>query len=301
MSSVSNGKTKLTQNDLRRFMSEQKKKLLLNETKVDSPLAKYPFDGQLMCVVCNSIVRSEKIWKVHINGKQHKENLLTIKQGGVPSAQVVPNISTKRSLPDETLVPTPPKKIKGILKNAPKPELPEGFFDSPSTTVNNVKISNETVIPLERLQSSINEIVEVNNNDERDETEEMEEDKPKGNSDIPEGFFDDPVLDAKARNVEYKDPIQDEWERFQKEIKEENTVSDQIIEVDQEEAIAERQIDEIDEQLRNWSRVLDLEVKKEKVQAETSKGVEDMDQDTASDDEGDFDEFLDWRAKRSFR
>jgi zinc finger protein 830 len=37
-------------------------------------------------------------------------------------------------------------------------------------------------------------------------------------------------------------------------MKEENTVSAQIIAEDQEEATAERQIDEIDEQMRNWSR-----------------------------------------------
>ena len=59
-----------------------------------------------------------------------------------------------------------------------------------------------------------------------------------------------------ARNVEYKDPIEEEWEKFQKEIKEENTLSAQIIAEDQEEATAERQIDEIDEQMRNWSRYL---------------------------------------------
>jgi len=58
----------------------------------------------------------------------------------------------------------------------------------------------------------------------------------------------------KARHVEYKDPIEEEWEKFQKEIKEEVTVSSQIIEEDHEEATAERQIEEIDEQLRNWNR-----------------------------------------------
>lgn len=61
-------------------------------------------------------------------------------------------------------------------------------------------------------------------------------------------FFD------QARHVEYKDPIEEEWEKFQKEIKEEVTVSSQIIEEDHEEATAERQIEEIDEQLRNWNR-----------------------------------------------
>jgi zinc finger protein 830 len=54
--------------------------------------------------------------------------------------------------------------------------------------------------------------------------------------------------------VEYKDPVEEEWEKFQKEMKEETTVSAQIIAEDQEEATAERQIDEIDEQMRNWSR-----------------------------------------------
>lgn len=314
MSSITGGgRTKLSQDDLRRFMSEQKKKLSQNETKIDSPFVKYRSDGQITCVLCNSIIKNEKIWKVHVNGKQHRENLDIVKQGKVPpSSQIlpIPNISTKRSLPNETST-QPPKKIKGILKNAPKPELPQGFFDIP-TSNNIVKVSNESNNPLNRLQSYSKDEADDNESDahaadkskgaeERMEDVSEEDGKVKLNSDIPEGFFDDPVLDAKARNVEYKDPIQDEWERFQKEIKEENTVSDQIIEVDHEEAIAERQIDEIDEQLRNWSRVLDLEVKKERVQAETYKSIEEMDQDSISDDEGDFDEFLDWRAKKSFR
>jgi zinc finger protein 830 len=98
---------------------------------------------------------------------------------------------------------------------------------------------------------------------------------------LPEGFFDDPKMDAKvscktttqitlfasivicclcdivllqARNVEYRDPVEEEWERFQRAIKEEAEQSQQIIQDEQEEATAERQIDEIDEQMRNWSR-----------------------------------------------
>lgn len=57
-----------------------------------------------------------------------------------------------------------------------------------------------------------------------------------------------------VRNIEYKDPVEEEWEKFQKEIKEEASASAQIIAGEQEEATAERQIDEIDEQIRNWSR-----------------------------------------------
>lgn len=57
-----------------------------------------------------------------------------------------------------------------------------------------------------------------------------------------------------ARNVEYKDPMEEEWEKYQKEIKEEDAQSAQIIADDQEEATTERQMEEIEEQMRHWSR-----------------------------------------------
>ena len=48
----------------------------------------------------------------------------------------------------------------------------------------------------------------------------------KGKGALPEGFFDDPKLDAKARKVEYKDPMTEEWEKFQKTIQKEDDVRD---------------------------------------------------------------------------
>lgn len=71
---------------------------------------------------------------------------------------------------------------------------------------------------------------------------------------LPEGFFDDPIKDAKARHIEYKDPIEEEWEKFRKEIKEAEVQSMSIITEEQEESTVERQIDEIDAQIKNWSR-----------------------------------------------
>lgn len=61
-------------------------------------------------------------------------------------------------------------------------------------------------------------------------------------------------VNLQVRNVEYKNPIEEEWEKFQKEIKEETAQSAQIIADDQEEATTERQLDEIEEQIRHWSR-----------------------------------------------
>ena len=45
-----------------------------------------------------------------------------------------------------------------------------------------------------------------------------------GKGALPEGFFDDPKQDAKARKVEYKDPMTEEWEKFQKTIQKEDDV-----------------------------------------------------------------------------
>lgn len=56
------------------------------------------------------------------------------------------------------------------------------------------------------------------------------------------------------RNVEYKNPIDEAWDQFTKEIREETEQSAQIIAEDQQEATAERQLEEIDEQIYNWSR-----------------------------------------------
>lgn len=74
----------------------------------------------------------------------------------------------------------------------------------------------------------------------------------------------------------------------------------------------ERQIDEIDEQMRIWSRVLDLEKKKEAVveKVKESKSetmnVDDDSPETDNSDNSDhedidIDEFLDWRAKNSHK
>eukprot|EP00731_Ephydatia_muelleri_P033566 Em0032g28a len=46
---------------------------------------------------------------------------------------------------------------------------------------------------------------------------------------LPEGFFDDPKMDARARNVEYKDPMTEEWEKFQKSIAKETDTSEALV------------------------------------------------------------------------
>lgn len=282
------------QEEMRRLMAERKKKNL-KPTKIDNPLAKYNNAGQLMCILCSSVVRSEHVWQVHLNSKQHRENVEKAKQlKELTNNFTVGKIKHKSSPPIDA---PPEKKIKGILKNAnPTPVVPVQVSKNNAPQI--VSFHNEEIkrTPVNVASSSVKKDEEPPINITEVESKAQTSDQP-----IPEGFFDDPILDAKVRNIEYKDPIEEEWEKFQKEIKEEATASAEIIAGEQEEATAERQIDEIDEQIRIWSRVLDLELKKD----ETKMKKQDNDQ-MSEDDEGDsdneedIDEFLDWRAKKSY-
>jgi len=296
-------KRKLTQDDLRKAMSEHKKKLGIAK-KIDSPLAKYTDSGQLMCILCKSVVRNETVWPVHLNSKVHKDNVALAKktklemEGNVKTS----NVQTFKRPSSPSQDASANKKIKGILKNfnqtvaQAKSNLPADFFDDNSKQVNG------TSVPTQKLESKVStvDIMDVQHVEEEEKEKEKEKVKDMNPATLPEGFFDDPVMDAKVRNVEYKDPIEEEWEKFQKEIKEETAQSAQIIADDQEEATTERQMDEIEEQIRHWSRVVDLAKHMEQVQS-TDRKQENIDDDTSSGDEAEFDEFLDWRAKDSFK
>jgi len=120
---------------------------------------------------------------------------------------------------------------------------------------------------------------------------------------LPEGFFDDPIKDAKARGIEYKDPVEEEWEAFTKEIAVEVAASQDIQAEDMLEETTERQLEEVEEQIQAWSRVREIEIKKDVVD-EKFKSKKASKEDENSDDEEmdvdeDLDEFLDWRLKKS--
>ncbi|KAJ8733291.1 hypothetical protein PYW08_001589 [Mythimna loreyi] len=282
---------KKKQEEMRRLMAERKRKNI-KPTKIDNPLAKYNNTGQLMCILCNSIVRGEHVWQVHLNSKQHRENVEKAKKlKELTNNFTVGKIKHKSGSPPRDAPPE--KKLKGILKNAETqvPLIPRN--NAPQV----ISFHDEEI-----KRTPLNLTAPILSKEDIPAPSASEVDGSQGSEQpIPEGFFDDPILDAKVRNIEYKDPIEEEWEKFQKEIKEEATASAEIIAGEQEEATAERQIDEIDEQIRIWSKVLDLELKKEETK-KTKQDMEKMSEDEHgdSDNEDDIDEFLDWRAKKSY-
>ncbi|XP_060940701.1 zinc finger protein 830 [Limanda limanda] len=175
---------------------------------------------------------------------------------------------------------------------APKAEaagLPSDFFDSsiPST-------------PSVSHSGSIHKAEVTEKSQNKKEANKMEMAEA-----LPEGFFDDPVRDAKVRKVDApQDQMDKEWDEFQKEIRQVNTKSDAIVAEDDEEGRLERQIDEIDEQIQCYKRVELLRDKRDVVKKQPlSRSDEQMEtEDMIEDEEGDEEELLgllsgDWRAK----
>ncbi|GFW79972.1 zinc finger protein 830 [Trichonephila clavipes] len=106
-----------------------------------------------------------------------------------------------------------------------------------------------------------------------------------------------PVVSVTARNIEYKDPIEEEWEKFQKTIAEETNVSKTIIEEDLEVSTLERDIEQIDEQIQQWERVKNLQSLADDVKMKAPKKDGDNNDSSSTDEDLDEDDLLDWRSK----
>ncbi|XP_077483579.1 zinc finger protein 830 [Amblyomma americanum] len=294
----------IQKDDLKRLMRERKEALSQSSKKITSPYAKYNSLGQLMCSVCMVHVKTETLWATHVLGKAHKQNVEDFKQSTANRGQSESILSKRRndasadnqndkgrSLPGNASPPH--KKAKGPLltedyssdedmdviepaqrQNSAESALPKDFFDKTASAQPKAAATDKPLPPKPEVSA-----------------------KKTPAKAIPEGFFDDPVLDAKARNVEYKDPIEEEWEKFRKEIAEETTVSEAIMAEDIEESKVERDIEEIDEQIQNWQRVEQLQQRKEDLMKKEVT-TNDASQESNSDlEEEEYDEFLSWRAK----
>eukprot|EP00069_Balaena_mysticetus_P020505 bmy_02914T0 len=123
---------------------------------------------------------------------------------------------------------------------------------------------------------------------------------------LPEGFFDDPEIDARVRKVDApKDQMDKEWDEFQKAMRQVNTISEAIVAEEDEEGRLDRQIGEIDEQIECYRRVEKLrnrqdEIKNKLKEVLTIKELQKKEEENVdSDDEVELQDLLsqDWRVK----
>lgn len=286
MATSKKGKKVVNQEELRRLMRE-KQRQATDKKRVESPFAKYNSLGHLSCILCNVQVKSELLWPAHVLGKQHKEKVAELKEGRTqpetPQSQPV-----KRKAPDNEDVNGKKPKPAPV---AGQSGLPGDFFEKPSgkqpistetsaglsllagvydedddeeagqagTTNAPPRKANSEGLPADFFDSSIPSTPSISHSGsilKPDVQEKSAEKKENTAEALPEGFFDDPIRDAKVRNVDApKDQMDKEWEEFQKEIRQVNTKSDAIVAEEDEEGRLERQIDEIDEQIECYKRV----------------------------------------------
>uniref|UniRef100_A0A3P9HLG0 Zinc finger protein 830 n=1 Tax=Oryzias latipes TaxID=8090 RepID=A0A3P9HLG0_ORYLA len=322
MATSKKGKKVVNQEELRRLMRE-KQRQTADKKRVESPFAKYNSLGHLSCTLCSVQVKSDLLWPAHVLGKQHKDNVAELKGAKTTPA---PSQTPKRKAPDTEAVTA--KKAKPL--SVPGQSTSDAS-EKPLTTQQSAGLSllagvyhddedaNEQSeaappaqgadggLPADFFDSSIPSTPAISHSGSvlKAETKEKPPEKKENTSEVlPEGFFDDPVRDAKVRNVDApKDHMDKEWEEFQKEIRQVNTKSEAIVAEDDEEGRLERQIDEIDEQIECYKRV---ELLRDKRDAVKSKALPKKDKQKQIqedvDDEDDEEELLglltqDWRAK----
>ncbi|KAK3871309.1 hypothetical protein Pcinc_023535 [Petrolisthes cinctipes] len=317
--------------DIKKLMQEQLKTKAVTR-QVDSPYAKYNSRGQLMCVVCGTVVKSAIIWQAHVNKRSHQENLTNLKQkqqqlnshqtnrnSTSSSKQVTTGGAQKRP---SSPPPNPPaKKVaveqvrpKGILKNsATRASTSDDESDEDEVpaqtpipvTVPQIKVENgESTDSTNGVPEGFFDVEVAAPKPREDESIYKEKpakpkDPPKPNTTevLPEGFFDDPVADAKARKVEYKDKKEEEWTSFMKEVSAAEHESQIIIEEDKEKAALTTQIEQANEQIAFLERVVELDREKTTQLKERGSGRTDSGTSEDSSDE----EFAPviWRTKNS--
>ncbi|XP_054237642.1 zinc finger protein 830 [Indicator indicator] len=187
--------------------------------------------------------------------------------------------SNKSSVTHKTELPSPTQES---ITNS----LPADFFDSKTTAA--PIVSHSGSIQKAEIQEKIIE--------RKENTAEA----------LPEGFFDDPEVDAKVRKVDApKDQMDKEWDEFQKAMRQVNTISEAIVAEDDEEGRLDRQIEEIDEQIECYRRVellrnrQDLMKEKLKEAMRLRATQEKEDEAIGSEDEEELQDLLsqDWRVK----
>ncbi|NWH64169.1 ZN830 protein, partial [Geococcyx californianus] len=187
--------------------------------------------------------------------------------------------SNKSSVMHKTEIPPPTQEVAAN-------SLPADFFDNKPTATPIVSHSGSIQKP--EIQEKVVE--------RKENTAEA----------LPEGFFDDPEVDAKVRKVDApKDQMDKEWDEFQKAMRQVNTISEAIVAEEDEEGRLDRQIGEIDEQIECYRRVellrnrQDLMKEKLKEAMRLRATQEKDDEAVGSEDEEELQDLLsqDWRVK----
>ncbi|XP_032576171.1 zinc finger protein 830 [Drosophila sechellia] len=228
---------------------------------VDSPLAKYDSSGILTCIICRIPIKPN-VWKVHINSKQHKLNVDQAKQNKVekPVTTTAPKDPTAPS----AKTPTPAKTASTLPDKTPQSSKEK----HPSIVQEKTAQGNASIKPVNETSAEK----------------------------LPEKFFDEDKTN-KSEAARLQD---EEWQRFQQEIKRADTESSVIVADEQEDINLKRHIKEIDEQIDNWKRFIKINDQKKLLLGKKRRVDPKMEIDpelSSSEEDCSVDDLFDWRTK----
>jgi len=227
----------------------------------------YTYDsaGTLTCIICRIPIKPS-VWKVHINSKQHKLNVDQAKQNKIDKP--VTNTAPKEPSVPSSTAPT------SVTKSSAHPDK------TPQT-------SQEKNTPI------IQEKPTQPNSSNKTVTETVSEK-------LPEKFFDEDKT-SKSEAARLQD---EEWQRFQQEIKRADTESSVIVADEQEDINLKRHIKEIDEQIDNWKRFIKINDQKTLLLNNKRRVVPKVEIDpelSSSEEDCSVDDLFDWRTKNLHR
>lgn len=221
-----------------------------HDSTKNNPFVKVTSSGRVVCTICPGV--HIKSWKTHQLSAEHKRHIRAQRAGLTAAASLPPKPVYRPTEIKPVLLKEPPRSI---LKNplvkvesSQEQELLEYEADEPHEEVMVVSYSHGSIRQSALNSTSVSntarglgnsalkrravsDSAEKSKGDKPDEA--VMQDKSAGGavSSLPEGFFDDPRLDAKARNQEYRDPQDIEWDRYQKALREEENKSEQVCSV----------------------------------------------------------------------
>lgn len=291
--SSSSSKLATPKTDFKQLSSSEKSAI----KKIESPFAKYNSIGQLTCIICNQIIKSELMWSAHLNSKTHIENKNNLKSKLIkePSSSKSNIVNKQKEVKEPSEAPNHTNTFKrpfpvptsSILKedddgeelNIGKKQKLENLINKIDTV--DLNLSNEVTTEIQTETT----ITKSSIPDEEEEASIVDLAAPSA---LPEGFFDDPELDAKARGVSRAEKLDAEYEEFRKIIQTEEVKSDVLIEKDDVLRDVDRDLDEVEELITRWTKIENMHQKREELLAASKLRKENLKaKDQSSEDESD--------------
>ncbi|VDM97745.1 unnamed protein product, partial [Thelazia callipaeda] len=206
--------------------------------KIHPSIAKDLENGALLCLICNTQVKS-KLWIAHSNGRKHRENIKQFKtnhlitnaakrnmQEPITSSDVIPNKKTKS------------KKFTSYSSIIQKQTIAKTYESVPWEKSPMSKVVESSVTSAQKKKNII--------------------------EGVPEGFFEDEKLNKRVvETIEKEANMEQEYEIFMKELNEAEKEEERREENEEHLGAVEHDIELIDDQINHWKRVNQLELRKD--------------------------------------